>query len=51
MAPKQTLPDLRRGGGHFAVFRLENFPATTDLAAANEESAASRNKHPVWPSG
>ena len=29
----QPLPDLRRGGGHFAVFRLEDFPAATDLAA------------------
>jgi AraC family transcriptional activator of pobA len=45
MAPTQTLPDfyatklhqpwpgLRRGGGHFAVFRLEEFPTATDLAA------------------
>ncbi len=30
---RQPLPDLRRGGGHFAVFRLEDFPADTDLAA------------------
>jgi AraC family transcriptional activator of pobA len=30
---QQTLPDLRRGGGHFAVFRLEDFPTATDLAA------------------
>jgi len=29
----QSLPDLRRGGGHFAVFRLEDFPAAPDLAA------------------
>ncbi len=29
----QPLPDRRRGGGHFAVFRLEDFPAETDLAA------------------
>ena len=29
----QPLPDLRRGGGHFAVFRLEDFPAATDLSA------------------
>ena len=29
----QPLPDLRRGSGHFAVFRLEDFPAATDLAA------------------
>jgi AraC family transcriptional activator of pobA len=29
----QPLPDLRRGGGHFAVFRLEDFLAATDLAA------------------
>ena len=29
----QPLPDLRRGAGHFAVFRLEDFPADTDLAA------------------
>ena len=28
----QPLPDLRRGGGHFAVFRLEDFPADTTLA-------------------
>jgi AraC family transcriptional activator of pobA len=45
MAPTQTLPDFyatklhqplpnfRRGGGHFAVFRLEDFPTATDLAA------------------
>ena len=45
MAPTQTLPDFyahklqqplpdpRRGGGHFAVFRLEDFPDATDLAA------------------
>ena len=45
MAPTQTLPDFyatklhqplpdrRRGGGHFAVFRLEDYPAATDLAA------------------
>lgn len=29
----QPLPDLQRGGGHFAVFRLEEFPTATDLAA------------------
>ncbi|MBX0290589.1 helix-turn-helix transcriptional regulator [Hymenobacter sp. HSC-4F20] len=30
---QQPLPDLRRGDGHFAVFRLEDFPTSTDLAA------------------
>ncbi|TGD77667.1 helix-turn-helix domain-containing protein [Hymenobacter wooponensis] len=30
---RRPLPELRRGGGHFAVFRLEDFPAATDLAA------------------
>ena len=29
----QPLPDMRRGGGHFAVFLLEDFPADTDLSA------------------
>ena len=30
----QPLPDLRRGAGHFAVFRLEDFPAAADVATA-----------------
>ena len=31
--PQQPVPDLGRGGRHFTVFRLEDFPAATDLAA------------------